>query len=79
MTLQIEIEIPVSKYRVEPIAKRARIVAAHQHPRQRTHRTAGEADHSRAKSFEIFQRDTTLALGRVSRRAIRIYTDHPQL
>src|ERR1700735_1859323 len=55
----------------EPPAKTARILAANEHARQRTHHAAAKTDQSVAVAFEFVQRNAALALGGVEGRSNR--------
>src|SRR5260370_27881694 len=60
MALQIEIEVAAAEDGVQTIAKGARILASHEHTRERTQRAAAEAYHSRTETFEVIERPAAL-------------------
>ena len=53
MASEVDIEIAAAEDRAEPVAQRARVVAAGERERKRTARAAGQTDQSRAIAFEI--------------------------
>ena len=69
MTLQIDVEIPVTENPSRAAGQLARIIATHKHPRQRTHHASGKADKSAAVAFEFVERNAALALGRIGGRS----------
>src|ERR1700686_2995876 len=52
MASEIDIKIAAAEDRTEPVAQRARIVAAGERERKRTARAAGQTDQSRAVALE---------------------------
>ena len=69
MASEVDIKIAAAEDRAEPVAQRARIVAASERERKRTAGAAGQTDQSRAVAFEIVQRDAALSLGGIFWRA----------
>src|SRR5260370_3639586 len=79
MALQIEIEVAAAEDGVQTIAKGARILASHEHTRERTQRAAAEAYHSLTETFEVIEGYAALALGGIFGQAVGISTDGAQL
>src|SRR5258705_4366167 len=69
MASKIDIKIAAAEDRAEPVAQRARIVAAGERERQRTARAAGQTDQSGSVTLEVVQCDAALSLGGILRRA----------
>ena len=63
MTLQIDIKIRRAENRAQSIRQSARIFAANQHPRKRTHHPAGKTDKPAAVALELVESDAAFALG----------------